>query len=805
MAGLLQDLSYALRVLRKSPGFAAIALATLAIGIGANTAIFTVVDAVLLKPLPYPESNRLAMVWEDASKVGFGKNTPAPANYLDWKRQNQVFESMAAMRHGGFSLTGGGEPELIFAPKVEWTFFNVLGANAALGRTFTEDDDRPEAQKVVVLSHTLWTRRFGSNPAIVGREILLNDEKWTVVGVMPPGWVFPDARAQLWAPLRFDAANWAKRKSHFLNVVGRLKPSISLERAQSDMSAIAKRLEHDYPDSNKELGAVVVSLQDQYTGDVSTGLRVLLAAVGLVLLIACANVANLLLAKASSRSREMAVRAAIGAGRGRILRQLLAESGVLALGGAALGALLATSIMTILGRLLPPHLAGVTEIHIDARVLAFTGLIAALSAIIFGLAPAWKASRVDLNDALKQGGRGNTGAHSGLRDLLVAGEVALAATLLVGAGLLIQTLYRLNSVDLGFRTERAITFLTPLSPKKYDTDPKRLAYMNAVLERVRALPGVQLAGYASELPLVMKGNTRSFTREGYPPPAVGDYLDANYREVSPGYLETMGIAILRGRSISDTDGPQQPKAAVINATAAKTFWPGRDPLGRRFKFGGYDSKQPWFQIVGIAGDVHQMGIDTPPRAEIYVPDAQVEAPDTNYLVVRSAADPSLLVPAVVKSIRAVDPELPVTNIKTLDDIKDDELVQRKMQMWVLASFSLVALGLAGIGIYGVLSFAVEQRTAEIGLRMALGAQTQDVIRMVAGRGLRMALLGLVVGLIAASGLTRLISTILFGVQPNDPWTFAVIAATVFIAAAAASVLPALRAARLDPVEALRNE
>jgi putative ABC transport system permease protein len=805
MWALGHELRYALRVLKNNPGFTAIALLVLALGIGANTAIFTLVDAVLLRPLPFDHPDRLVAVWEELGWMGFPKNTPAPANFVEWKKQNTVFDDMAAIRSSAFSLTGDGDPEQVLGPKTTPNLFRLLGVSSALGRTLVDSDDQPGAPKVVVLSQGLWVRRYGGNANILGKQILLDGEKHTVVGVMPRGFAFPYAGVQLYIPSGLTPKEWSNRDSHYLQVYARLKPGVSLERARSDMNTIAVRLQHDRPESNARMGAVVYPLREEYTGSIETGLWVLLAAVGFVLLIACANLANLLLARASARSREIAVRAALGAGRAQIARQLLTEGAVLSVGGAMAGIALAAASLKFLERLIPESMTGNVTLTLHAGVLAFTLGITAAAALLFGLAPALTASRVDLQDALKQGARGIAGGGSLLKDALVVGEVALALILLVGAGLLIQSLGRLRGVDLGFRPENVITFATPLAPDRYKKDSDRVAYAESVLERVRNLPGVRSAAFASDLPLVMKGNTYGFVREGYPLPTGGDWLDANYREITPGYLETMGIQLLRGRYLDRADNEQSKLVVVINDVMAKQFWPGRDPIGLRFKLGGPAAKEPWREIVGIVHGIHQMGIDAPARAEMYLPITQVHGPEATYLVIRSSVNPASLVSAVTREIHAVDAQLPVASIRSMDDVVDRELNQRRLQMTLLAGFSVLALLLASIGIYGVLAYAVTQRTPEIGVRMAVGARASDVLTMIASRGLGLAAAGIVIGAGGAFVLTRVLSSILFEVRPHDPATFAGVSVLLLGVALAASLVPAIRAARLDPIRALRNE
>jgi len=805
MGTLWQDLRYSLRTLRKNPGFGAIVILILALGVGANTAIFSLVNAVLLRQLPFPEADRLVMVWEDMAFLGFPRNTPAPANFVDWRKQNQVFEDMAAIRFRTLNLTGDGEPERLDARGVTASFFSIVRVRPLLGRPILDDDDRPEAGKVAVISYGLWQRRFGGEGNIVGKDIVLDGEKYSVIGVMPPRFSFPTQGIDVYVPTGFDAPTWNRRTSHFLFVAARLKPGISWQRAQSDMQTIAERLQRDYPDTNARVGATVVPMREQYAGGVRQAFIVLLGAVGFVLLIACANIANLLLARAASRRKEMAVRAALGAGRWRVIRQLLTENILLAGIGGALGILLARASFTFLSRLIPPAMADGSPLELDYQVLAFSLLVSLAAGVLFGLAPAWQASRVDLNDALKQGGRQSSLAGGKrVRSLLVVAEVALAVVLLTGAGLLMQTLARLRGVDLGFRTDNSLVMTTVLSAAKYNKDTDRVAFARQVLDRVKALPGVVNAGYVSTLPLIIKGNTRGFVVEGHPLPLPGESLDANYREVSSEYLQTMGIPLRRGRFLGEQDRAESKAVAVINESMARKFWPREDALGKRFKFTN-DPTQTWHEVVGIAGDIHQMGLEEPPRAELYMALQQARMPDPNFLVVRTVGNPLGLAAAVRNEIRAVNSEQPISNIRTLDDIVEVEVSQRHLQMELLGGFSALALLLATIGIYGVLHYTVAQRTPEIGVRMALGARRQDVLRMFVLQGIRLAMIGVFTGLAAALALTRVMSSLLFGVSASDPATYAAVTAVLLVVAAVASYIPARRASRVDPMVALHYE
>lgn len=813
MEVLLKDIRYGIRGLLSRPGFTCIAVLTLALGIGANTAIFSVVNAVLLRPLPFPEPDRLVMVWEDASFAGFPRNTPAPANYADWKAQNQVFEEMAALDERSFNLTGDGEAEKIEAYGVTANFFPLLGIKPALGRNLLPEEDKPEANKVVMLNYSLWQQRYGGERSVIGRELLLNGEKHTVVGVMPAGFQFLDSQIGLWVPMAFSSQELAQRGSHYLKVVARMKPGVMLAQANADIHTIQQRIAHDHPDEAGRISAFVMPLRDQLAGDVRRPLLMLLVAVGFVLLIACANIANLLLSRAASRRREMAVRSALGAGRIRIVRQLLVESLLLAIVGAVCGLLLASWSFVFLQRLIPDGLALSTKLNLDPQVLGFTVLVTLLTAVIFGLAPAFQASRIDLNEALKQGG-GRTGLNVGgnrLRSAMVVAEVALALVLLVGAGLLIQTFIKLRDQYSGLRPEGVLTLRTVLPLSKYPEQVQRSNFYQQVLERVKSLPGVISAGYSTTVPLAWKGGTNGFFPEGrtieqaY---AGGLSFDANHRKVSVDYLKTMGIPVLRGRPFNDSDNEQAIHVAIVNETMARQYWPGEDAIGKRFKLGGPDDDIPWITIVGVAGDVRQMGIDEPVKAEMYFPYQQKSDQAWNAprdLAIRTSVDPLSLVAVVRNEIHQVDPNQPISDVRTMDQVLGEETASRRLGMTLLTIFAGLALLLATLGIYGVLAFFVVQHTQEIGVRMALGAQRSDILRLVVMKGMRLAVLGVVIGLGVAFALTRLMASLVYGIGTADPLTYATIALLLTGVALLACYLPARRATKVDPMVALIYE
>ena len=680
-----QDLRFGLRLLLKKPGFTLIAVLSLALGIGANTAIFSLVDVVLLRPLPFREPERLVMVWEDASRIGFPRNTPAPANYADWKSQNQVFEDMAAVAGRSFNLTGDGEPERIQGQAVTANFFQLLGVSPQRGRTFLQEEDEPGGSKVALVSHGLWQRRFGGDPRLVGTDILLDGQKHTVVGIMPPGFQFLGKETELWVPIAFSKEALANRGSHYLTVLARMKPGVTVTQAQADVSAISQRISRDFPSEAFGLGSVVIPLREQLAGEVRPALLVLLVAVGFVLLIACANIANLLLSRGAVRHREIAVRSALGAGRWHIVRQLLTESLLLAIAGGLAGLLFAWGSFSFLRQLVPDGLALNAHVRIDAKVFGFTLLLSLLTGILFGLAPALQAAKVDLNEALKQGG-GRTGAglgHRRLRNALVVAEVSLALVLLTGSGLLIKTFLHLRSMDIGLRPDNVLTVRTMLPRSKYAELPKRAAFYEQVLERVRSLPGVAAAGYTTAVPLTWKGGTNGFSIEGR---LQLPGQDANHRQVSPGYMETMGMTLRLGRFFTEQDSPQAQPVAIINETMARQYWQGESALGRRFRLGG-DPQNPWLTIVGVVGDVKQMGLEAPGKAEMYFPYSQMAdsfwaAPRD--LTIRTTGDPMRIATAVRQAVWSVDRDQPVSNIRTMEDILGEEMIQRRLGMTLLA-------------------------------------------------------------------------------------------------------------------------
>ncbi|HEX8163400.1 MAG TPA: ABC transporter permease [Pyrinomonadaceae bacterium] len=807
METMIQDVRFGLRMLTKNPGFTAVAVIALALGIGANSAIFSVVNAVLLRPLPYKDPERIVMVWEDDSRHGYPRDTPAPANYVDWRDQNKVFEDMAAIAELSFNLTGAGEPERLDGRRVSASFFPILGVEPQLGRRFTPEEDRPGENHVVILSHGLWQRRFGSDAGIIGKTITLNGYSFAVVGVMPQSFQFPTREDQFWIPIAFTQQEAARRGSHFLEVIARLKPGVTLEQARAEMSTIAGRLQQQYPAENTELGAAVVPLHEQLVGNIRTALLVLLGAVGFVLLVACANVANLLLARAAGRQKEIATRVALGASRLRLVRQFLTESVLLAAVGGVVGLLLSAWGVRLLKAFIPENISQAGEITVDLKVLLFTLLISLLTGLVFGLAPATQATKLNLNETLKEGGRDSAAGSRGnrIRGVLVVSEVALSLILLIGAGLLINSFLRLRNVDPGFHTDNLLTMSVSLPAQKYPDHARRSAFYTEMIRRVEALPGVRSAAITSQIPLVKQGDTGSITVEGRPDPPRGQANMVAMRIVSPHYFQTMSIRLLRGREFGDQDRADAPAVAVISEGMARRYWPGEDPTGKRICPGKPESPDDWVTVVGVVNDVQQFGLDAESKPQMYLTYQQSGYFSPRHLVVGTNVEPTSLASAVRGAVWGIDPDQPVSNISTMEEVLSESIARQRFSTLLLGVFGVVALVLAAVGIYGVMSYSVSQRTHEIGIRMALGAQTGDVLKLAVGQGLKLVMIGVGVGLAASVVLTRVMSSLLFGISSTDPATFAVISLVLVGAGVLASYIPARRATKVDPMIALRYE
>jgi putative ABC transport system permease protein len=814
MSGIFHDLRYAVRQLRNSPGFTAVAVTTLALGIGANTAIFSVVNGALLRPLAFREPNRLVHVWHVPPAKSFpGMTTFAvsAANYLDWQSQNQVFENMAIYTYHVFTLTGGEKPEQVDASAVSSNFFETLGVQPMLGRVFSTQEDRPGRSNVVVLSHRFWQEHFGSNADIVGHNINIDGQSFLVAGVMPPSFRYPDF-AHVWTPMAWTDKERAVRGEHHYSVVARLKSGIALQQAQAAMNTISSRLEQLYPEDNKGWGAVVVLLHDDLVSDVRPALLVLLGAVAFVLLIACVNVANLALAKTLSRRKEIAIRTALGASSARVLRQILSETVLLALAGGAMGLIYARFGVRLIMAFLADKLPHSVEVGLDLRVLGFTAIISILTGIVAGALPALRLTKADVNQALKQG-LGRTDSDSGghrTRSFLVVAEVALSLVLLIGAGLMIRSFQQLHGVNPGFETRGVLTMTAAISRAKFPSPTQHISFFEQVLQRVRTLPGVESAGVIDDIPLNQNGSHQPIAIEGRPVVAMSEQPEVDVRLISPGYMGAMRIPIVRGRDFGDTDVAGRPAAILISASMAQHFWPGEDPLGKRLTLTFFPESVR--EVVGVVGDVKLDGLDQDrPSTILYMPLAQISAPSVGWqsfpmtLVVRSATNPAGIVSAVTNAVHQVDREIPLRDILTMDELVTNSISQQRFNMLLLGAFAALALLLAAIGIYSVLSYSVKRRVQEIGIRLALGARIGDVLRMVIVEGMKPTLLGVVLGTVGALAMGQVLASLIYGVKPTDPLTFLVVAVLLAAIALFATIIPAYRAAKVDPLVALRYE
>ena len=815
MARFLQDLKYSARVLLKTPGFAAVALLVLALGIGANSTIFSLVHAVLLRPLPFPESDRLVRIWHvppAKSFPGMTQFSVSAANFLDWQRQNHVFQNMAIYNGRGLNLTGTNHPEELNACAVSSDFFTVLEVRPILGRLFTGDEDQPGHGNVVILSHGFWQRHFGSDPKIVGTNIHLNGQPYLIVGVMPQKMRWPEY-AQMWTPMAWNDQERAVRGEHHYAVIGRLKPGVNLETAQAEMTTVSNRLAQQYPEDDAGWGAVVLLLRDDLVADVHTALEVLLGAVAFVLLIACANVANLVLAKTLARRKEVAIRAALGATRQRILSQVLSETVLLALAGGALGLALAHFGLEWITRFLADQLPRSAEVALDGTVVAFTLLVSLLTGVGAGLLPALRLVRTDLNDALKQGlGRTDTDSTGDrARSILVVSEVALSLILLIGAGLMIRSLWRLRAVDPGFDSHGVLTMEISIPGDKFPTPAGQIGFFEEVLHRVRALPGVESASVIDDLPLNSGGSHQPITIEGRPPVPMSEQPEVDVRLISTGYLRAMRIPIVRGRDLDDADVAGRPAVVLISQSMAERFWPHEDPIGQHLTLTFFPDQSR--QIVGIVGNTKLDALnETRNTATLYFPLDQVSVPSTGgwrsfgmSLVVRTRKNPSSAISPITQVIHQIDSEVPILKVESMEDLVSDSLSAERFNMLLLGSFASLALLLAAVGIYSVLSYSVRRRVRELGIRMALGAQLGDIVRMVVADGMKPALVGLGFGFLGALALGRVLSSLIYGVTATDLFTFAAVSLLLSSVALVASIVPALRATRVEPLKTLREE
>jgi len=808
---LRADLTYAVRMLRRNPGFAATAVVTLALGIGANTAIFSVCNAVLFKPLPYAEPDRVVMLWE-RQRDGTPSDV-APANFVDWRDANRSFCEMAAVRASSFAssfiLGGQGEASRLVGGDVSSSFFSVLGVRFMLGRNFLPDEDRPGQNRVAILSYAAWSGRFGADRDIAGKTITLNDESYTVVGVLPAGFQFGNtaedfearSQADIWVPLALDRQK-LQRGSHILHVIARLEPGMKLAQAQAELDVIASNLAQQYPKDNKDKGIAGAPLTDQVTGSVRVALETLLGAVGLLLLIACANVANLLLGRAAARQKEMAVRIALGASRWRLAQQLLTESLFLAgLGGVA-GFALALAAIAALTPQLPADLSRAAGIAVDMRMLVFTAVISLVTGILFGLGPLFATWRENAGESLKQNNRSASGIQTRLRSGLAVAQIAIAIILLIGAGLMVKSFWALLHVAPGFRSENVLTARLSLPGSRYPDNQRVAALEGQVLESLRGRPGVQSAGFATYVPLSGLDNDWAFLIEGRPTLPVGTHNMAKYRPVSAGYFETIGIPLLRGRSFTSADTAESPWVVVINDSMAREYWPSENPIGQRLNF----AEPPWRTVIGVVGDVLHEGLDGAAKAEMYLPVEQssnIESDAT--IVVRTEIATGAAAGELRGAVSAIDPAIAVDRIETMQQLVSGSVAQPHFRTMILAAFSLLALVMASIGIYGVMNYLVIQRTREFGIRLSLGATPSDVLRLVLRRAAVLIGAGTCLGLVGSVLLVRLITKLLFGTAPLDPLTFAAVPILLAAVALVASYIPARRATRIDPTVALRYE
>jgi putative ABC transport system permease protein len=807
MESLLRDLKFAARSLSKRPGFAAVAVLTLALGIAANTTIYSTEDALILHPFSFPNQQRLLVLSEQNLAVGNVRGSVAPGNFSDWREQNQTCDQLVAIQQKSFDLADGAHAERFAGYGVTQGFFDALGVKAERGRIFLPEESEPGHEQVVILKHSFWQQHLGGDPNIVGKTLTLNRTVFTVVGVMSADFNYPYNGGEMWSPLVFDKDDLHNRGSHYLRVIGLLKPGVTLAQAQGDLRAIAKRAQQQFPETNSGISAAVVTLTDDAVRGARTGVPILMGAVFFVLLIACANVANLLLVRAASRHREIAVRLALGASRWRLIREALTESVLLALVGGALGLFISVWAIQALAHGIPEgfskFIPGWSRLGVNLNVLGFTFIVSVLAGAFAGLASVWHSTRTNINEALKAGSRGDSGraGHSRLRNVLVVSEVALSLVLLIGAGLMVRSFVEMLRADLGIRPENVLVLETALPRDQYKDENKRLEFYQQLVARVDALPGVTKAGAVSIVPFSSSYTSNTFQIVGQPPFRKGEEPDVEIRVATPGYFDAIGTSLRRGRPFNEQDDVKAVPVVLINETFAGRFLPGQPPIGQRISFSGDKEVS---EIIGVVADVKNDDLDEQPDPIVYLPYAQHPFLSMN-LVIRATQDPTQLASAVRSEVHALEPNLPVSNVKTVTQMIYERISPKRLMTYVLAVFALCALVLAAVGIYGVMSYAVTQRTQEIGIRMALGARAVDVLKLVVRSGMSLALIGVAIGLAGAFALTRLLANLLFHVTATDSLTFAAVAASLIVVALIACYVPARRATKVDPLVALRDE
>jgi predicted permease len=806
METVLKDVRYGFRMLLRSPGFTAVALLAITLGIAANTTTFSAMDATLFHPFSFPNQDRLLMLWEANPQLGFNRGSVAPANVNDWHEQNQTFEHVVAIAPRYYDLTERDEPERFYGYAASSSFFDVLGARAMYGRTFAPDEDQPGHEQVVVLKHNLWQRRFGADPTIVNQTIQLNGKSFTVIGVMPPDFNFPFNGGEMWAPLVFDAKDLTNRGDHYLQVIGLLKPGVTSEQALGDLKGIAARAAEQFPETNAGRSVNVISLTQDATRGSRMYAPVMLAAVGFVLLIACANVANLLLVRGTSRQKEIAIRLAMGASRWRLVRQLLTESVLLSVAGGALGLLVSVWGVKSLARAIPDDFSkfipGWHNLVINRTAFLFTLIVSVITGLLFGTVPALQSTKTNFNEALKEGGKGSSGkaSHNRARNVLVVAEVALSLVLLIGAGLMIRSFVEMLRSDFGVNPANVLTMQVSLPNEKYAKPETRIGFLDQLLSRIEALPGVTQAGAVGNLPMGGSNNSHGIERIGQTVFQQGRQPNIDYTPVTPGYLAAIGTRLIKGRNLTEQDRDDAPRFALVNEAFVKEFLPGQDPLSQTFKEPG----GPAITIVGVTGNVMNGDFDDKREAQIYTPYNQ-DSWRGMYVVIRTGSNPSQLTAAVRGEVGALDKTLPVFNVKPMEQVVGERMSPKRLATFMFAVFALIALALAGVGIYAVMSYAVSQRTHEIGIRMALGAQARDIFKLVITQGLALTLVGIVIGLAGAYAMTRAMSQILYGITATDPFTFVGISLLLGCVAMLACYVPTRRAIRVDPMIALRYE